>query len=68
MRNESINKQGVKLKNQKFWSGAEFSLAPKLMQTLSSTLNYVSETSSWIFSIANSLKNQVLSTYANDGK
>ena len=61
MRNESINNQGVKLKNHKFWSvnspsGAELSLAPKLMQTLSNELNYVSETSSRIFSIANSLQ------------
>ena len=59
MRNESVNDQGVKLKNHKFWSlnspsGAEFSLAPVLMQSLSSTLNNVSETWSVIFSIANS--------------
>ena len=35
--NESVNNQGGKLKNHKFWSvnsppGAEFSLAPKMMQ------------------------------------
>ena len=61
MHNESVNNQGVKLKNHKFWSvnssfGAEVYLAPKLMHTLSSTLNNVSETSSRIFSIANLLQ------------
>ena len=61
MRNESVNNQGVKLKNHKFWlvnspSGAEFYLAPKLMHTLSRTLNSVSETSPRVLSIANSLQ------------
>ena len=61
MRNESVNNQGVKLKNHKFWSvnspsGAEFYLAPKLIHTLSSTLNNVSETSLRIFSIATSVQ------------
>ena len=62
MRKESVNNQGVKLKNHKFWSvnspsGAEFYLAPKLMHTLSSTLKNVSEISSRIFSIANCIAN-----------
>ena len=66
MRNESENNQGVKLKNHKFWSvnsptGAEFCLASKLMPTLSSTLNNISETSSRIFSIANSLQTKFCS-------
>ena len=61
MRNKSVNNQGIKLKNHKFWSvnspsGAKFYLALKLMHTLSSTLNNVSETSSRIFSFANSLQ------------
>ena len=61
MRNENLNNQGVILKNGKFWSVnslscAEFTLAPKQKQTLSSTSNNVSETSSRIFSIANSLQ------------
>ena len=61
MRNEGVNNQEVKLKNHEFWSvtspsGAEFLLAPKLMQTLSDTLNNVSETLSRIFSIAKSLQ------------
>ena len=46
MPNESLNDQGVKIKNHKFWSGGEFSLAQKVMQTLSSTLNDYSETQS----------------------
>ena len=65
MRNESVNEKGVKIKKKyKFWSvnspsSDEFSLAPKVMQTLSSTLNNVSETSSGIFSIANSLQTKL---------
>ena len=73
MRNESINNQGVKLKIHKFWSvnsppGAEFFLAPKRMQTLSSTLNNVSETLSKIFVIAYSLQTKFYLFYANAGK
>ena len=58
--------QGVQLKNHKFWSvnspsGADSSLAPKLVQTLSRILNNVSEISSRIFSIANSLQTKFCS-------
>ena len=64
MRNESVNDEGVKMKNHKFWSvksssGDEFFLAPKVMQALPSMLNNVLETLSRIFNVANSLQTKL---------
>ena len=64
MRSESVNDQGVKIKNHKFWavkspSVESFSLAPKVVQTLPSALNDVSKTSLGIFSTAKSYQTKL---------